>query len=369
MLDPNKLPHLQPHQKESTTKDDSPEESLFKQILQVFSGKKGILLACCLSFMIYISACFQIERTLRSGVYSVFKELGDDGFGISYNASSSYLAFKSGLNLDDVAITAPAKMGSWILKMSRITVTCNPFTPRTIHIQINGTHSLTTKRIGDIRLIVAKGDIILHLPSENEEFTLKALFKNIQTAAPKSMEGFAIADISLSAKQNAPTKDSISPLFFNLTSNNIHVPAYIAQYLPAKIEYLFLNGTISDLATNAEKSLLTNWAEKGGIAEIAQGELIWSPFMASFSGTFGVNNSFELIGASVAKVYSFFELLDMLEKGEYIRPSRVSVAKVVLGEKLKTETGETQASITTPFSFQSGKIYAGPVLLYDKSGE
>ena len=91
--------------------------------------------------------------------------------------------------------------------------------------------------------------------------------------------------------------------------------------------------------------------------------------MASFSGTFGVNNSFELIGASVAKVYSFFELLDMLEKGEYIRPSRVSVAKVVLGEKLKTETGETQASITTPFSFQSGKIYAGPVLLYDKSGE
>ena len=201
MLDPSKLPHLQPQQPPET-QDDQPEETIWEQIINVFSGKKGVLLAACLSLMIYISVCFQGERLLRSGVYNVLKELGEDGFGISYSAPSSYLAFKSGLNLDDVVITAPEKMGGWVLKTGRITVTSNPFTPRTVEIKANGTHSLITKTIGDIRFIVGKGEITLRLPSKDETLSLDAVFKNIQTASPKSMEGFSIADFSGARRLN-----------------------------------------------------------------------------------------------------------------------------------------------------------------------
>lgn len=369
MLDPSKLPHLQPQQSHTETQDDLPEETVWEQIINVFSGKKGVLLACGLSLMIYISVCFQGERLLRSGVYNVLKELSEDGFGISYSAPSSYLAFKSGLNLDDVVITAPEKMGGWILKTGRITVTSNPFTPRTVEIKANGTHSLTTKTIGDIRLIVGEGEITLRLPSKDEPLSLDAVFKNIQSAAPKSMEGFAVSDFSFNLQQETAAKGAVPPFSFTIISNNVHLPAYMAQHLPPVMEYARLKGVISGLTADTEKSLLTNWTESGGTTEITQGEIIWKPFMASFSGTFGLDNSFETVGASVAKVYGFFDLLDMFEKGGYMRPSHVSVAKVVLGEKLKKEAGETQASITSPFSFQSGKIYAGPILLYDENGE
>lgn len=369
MLDPSKLPHLQPQQSHTETQDDLPEETVWEQIINVFSGKKGVLLACGLSLMIYISVCFQGERLLRSGVYNVLKELGEDGFGISYSAPSSYLALKSGLNLDDVVITAPEKLGGWVLKTGRITVTSNPFTPRTVEIKANGTHSLTTKTIGDIRLIVGEGEITLRLPSKNEPLSLNAVFKNIQTAAPKSMEGFAVSDFSFNLRRETAAEGAVPPFSFTIISNNIHLPAYMVQHLPPVMEYARLKGVISGLTADTEKSLLTNWTESGGTTEITQGEIIWKPFMASFSGTFGLDNSFETVGASVAKVYGFFDLLDMFEKGGYMRPSHVSVAKVVLGEKLKKEAGETQASITSPFSFQSGKIYAGPILLYDENGE
>lgn len=370
MLDSSKLPHLQP-QRPAERQDDPQEETVWEQIIGVFSGKRGVLLASCLSLLIYVSVCFQGERLLRDGVYNVLKELGEDGFGISYSAPSSYLAFKSGLNLDDIVITAPEKMGGWTLKAGRITVTGNPFTPRTIEINANGTHSLTTKTIGDIRLIVGKGEITLHLPSKDEPLSLEAVFKNIQTAAPKSMEGFAVADFSLTLNQNAVSAESgdIPPVFFTAVSNNIRLPAYMAQHLPALAEYVHFSGVVSELTADAEKSLLTNWTQSGGTAEITRGEIIWKPFIASFSGTFGFNESFEMIGASVAKVYGFFDLLDMLEKGGYMRSSHVSVAKVVLGEKLKRDAGEPQTSLTSPFSFQSGKIYAGPVLLYDETGK
>ncbi len=369
MLDPNKLPHLHPQATRTEKQNDQQEETVWEQITNVFSGKRGILLACVLSLMMYISVCFQGERILRTGVYNVLKELGEDGFGISYSAPSSYLAFKSGLNLDDVIITAPERMGGWILKTGRITVTSNPFTPKKVEIKANGTHSLTTKTIGDIRLLVGQGEITLRLPSKNAPLSLKADFKNIQTAAPKSMEDFSVADISLIMQQETASENAVSPISFSFISNNIHLPAYMKEHLPALAEYVRLNGTLSGLTTNTEKSLLTNWTQSGGTAEITQGEIIWKPFMASFSGTFGFNDSFEMIGASVAKVYGFFDLLDMFEKGGYMRSSHVSVAKVVLGEKLKKENGEAQASITSPFSFQSGKIYAGQVLLHDKTGE
>ncbi len=369
MLDPSKLPHLQPQQPQTETQDDLSEESLWEQIINVFSGKKGVLLASGLSLMMYISVCFQGERLLRSGVYDVFKELGEDGFGVTYSAPSSYLAFKSGLNLDDVVLTAPEKMGGWELKAGRITVTSNPFTPRTIKIRAAGTHSLTTKIIGDIRLIVGEGEIILRLPSKKENLELTAVFKNVQTAAPKSMEGFSVADLSLTMQRESGEEKTVPPVSFTLLSNHIRLPAYLAQHLPADVDYVRLNGVISGLTADAEKPLLTNWTQTGGSTEITQGEIIWKPFMASFSGTFGFDNSFEMVGASVAKVYGFFDLLDMFEKGEYVRPSHVSVAKVVLGEKLKKEPGEDQPSVTSPFSFQSGKIYAGPILLYDKNEE
>lgn len=364
MLDINKLPHLDPSTKmaENTEESDTFEESIGTQILHTFSGKKGVALALGIAFLMYISVCFQGERALRNGVYGVLKEIGANGFGVSYKAPSSYLALKSGLYLDDLVITAPEYLGGWQLKAGRISVTANPFRPRFITIEMNGTHSLKTTAIGDIRLLLGKGEITLHIPNKKEVFSAKTVFENIQAAAPKSMAGFFIS--SLTSDISAESATSYD---FSFKTENAHLPAYLSQNLPPVLEYLSFTGNATGFTPSSarNKPLLTDWTDNSGLIEITQGEIIWKPFMTQVKGTFGFNSEMDLIGASTAKVYGFFDILDKFEKAGYIRPSQVSVTKVVLGEKLKVEAGETTASITSPFSFQAGKIYAGQVLLYD----
>ena len=303
MLDPNKLPHLQPQKPES--KEDQPQEFLLSQIISAFSSKKGLTYLCCAFVLIYISLCVQGEHLLRQGVYRVFKELGQEGFGVSYNAPSSYLAYKSGLNLDDLVVTAPEKMGGWVLKTGRISISSTPFTPRTVIIKVNGTHSLTTKTIGDIRLIVGQGDFKLHLPSRKEQLTVSGDLKNIQSASPKSMAGFSVSDLSLTAALSQDSADKAS-VPFTFQADQIHLPAYMAQHLPPVLQTVRLNGTFSDITNDETKTFLANWMNNSGTAEIKQGEIDWHPFSASFNGTFGLNGSYELIGAGIAKMQGFF---------------------------------------------------------------
>ena len=366
MLDTSKLPHLQP-QTQTKQQEDISEESLMKQIISVFSTKKGLIYLCCAFVLIYISLCVQGERLLRQGLYNALKDLGQDGFGISYHAPSSYLAFKSGLNLDDLVITAPEKMGGWTLKTGRITITSTPFTPRNVTLKINGTHSLTTKTIGDIRLIVGEGDIKLRLPYKKDPLSVCLNLKRVQTASPKSMEGFFISDLLLTTEHmfGNEEKQEKEALRFSFRSDAVHLPAYMSQHLPPMLQSVELNGLVSGIVFNDPKSFLKGWLDSSGTIEIQQGSISWPPFSASLTGTFGLNNSFELIGAGIAKTQGFFKLLDMLKNGDYLRPRRVSVAKVVLGEQVKTEKNETVPSLTASFSIQANKFYIGQILLYD----
>lgn len=367
MLDTSKLPHLQPKEEKKPEEEDPLEETLWEQVLHVFSGTKGIMLACGIALLIYISVCFQGERALRTGVYGVLKEMGADGFGVSYSAPSSYLALKSGLYLDDLVITAPEKMGGWVLRAGRVTVTANPFFPRSVSIKMNGTHSLTTKRIGDIRLVVGGSEAELTLPSKKEGFSFQAEFKNIQAVAPKSMDGFAVSDFILNVRADAVKQDGTTAYAFFVKSDGISLPAYLSQYLPPRIQYMKAGGTVSGFSAQRTKPFLTDWTDNSGLIEISQGEIIWEPFMAQITGTLGFTASYDTIGAMIAKMYNFFDLLDMFEKGGYVRLSQVSLAKVVLGERLKQEEGESQPSISTSISLQDGKIYVGQVLLYEEN--
>lgn len=365
MLDTGKLPHLQPSPK--TTKEETPPPSLLQQIISAFSGRKGLLCLTGSFILIYMTLCVQGERLLRQGLYNVFKDLGEDGFGISYSAPSSCLAYKSSLDLDDLVITAPEKMGGWVLKAGRISISSTPFTPRNISLKINGTHSLTTKTIGDIRLIIGQGDIRIRLPYKNSPFSLNLSLKQVQTGAPKSMDGFFVSDLDLTAEQTLknPEEKTSSPIRFSFKADAIHLPAYMTAHLPPMVESVELSGDLSGLPFNAV-SFLNGWLNNSGTAEIRHGEIYWPPFRASLTGTFGLNNSFELIGAGTAVTEGFFPLLDMLQKGDYLRTKRVSVAKVVLGEQAEMKEDGKQ-SLTSAFSIQYGKIYIGQVLLYDRN--
>lgn len=363
MRETDKFPRLDP-MKKSVPTDDAEENapSLRAQVADLVKSKTGIAVFGLIFAAVFLSVCFQSERLLRAGVYDFFKTLGDEGFGVSYNIVSSYFPFKSGVYLDDVVVTAPEKAGGWVLRTGRVTVSASPFSARDVSVKTSGTQSLSTKETGDMRFVVANGGAVLRLPSAKQPFSARIVFKDVQTASPRSMRGLSASDVSLTLRRENPTGN----VGFSLILNAVRLPQRKNSHLPRLIEYVKLDGALS-AAPPDDRPFLSGWIYNGGTVDVSNGEIIWEPFMTSFSGTFALDAAFAPMGAVVAKTYGLFDLLEILELDKVVRTSRASVARVVLGELMKHENGEKRPSVTSPFSWQSGKVYAGEILLFDKN--
>ncbi len=364
MLNVNKLPNLKPRAK-SPPPGRPEKETLFRQLKSAL-GRNGYVFIGLTLCLIYFMICFQGERILRAGTYTVFREIGANGFGVSYSRpKSAYLALKSGIYIDDLVITAPEHMGGWQWKAGRITAAMNPFTPGTVSISLQGTHAVRIPSFGNVRLIAEKAEISVTRPASKTDFSGILELKNVQATAPASMSGVKLSKAVLKIDRAPGHFENSMAYAYSFSADDFHFPAETAEKLPPRIQYANLAGVLNGFSIKREKPLLNDWFDNSGTVEITRGEIIWKPFMAEFTGTVGFDPSFEIIAASTAKVYGLFDLLERLSKQGLVRPSTLSVAKIVLGSKLKTEPGESQPSLTSPFSIQFGKLYAGQVVLYD----
>lgn len=368
MLNVNKLPNLKPRPK-STPPGRPEKETLLRQLKSAL-GRNGYIFIGLTLCLIYFMICFQGERILRAGTYAVFREIGANGFGVSYSRpKSAYLALKSGIYIDDLVITAPEHMGGWQWKAGRITAAMNPFTPGTVSILLCGTHALSIPSFGNVRLIAGKAEITVTRPTSKTGFTGLLNLENVQVTAPSAISGAKLSNAVLKIERSAGHFENGAAYAYSLIADDLHLPSEASEELPPRVQYVNLTGMLNGFSFKREKPLLNDWLDNSGTVEISRGEIIWKPFMAEFTGTVGFDPSFEIIAASTAKVYGLFDLLERLSKQGFVRPSTLSVAKIVLGSKLKTEPGESQPSLTSPFSIQFGKLYAGQVVLYDGPAE
>ena len=349
MLDINKLPRLQPNSAARTEK----KRITAKEIAGFFTSSRGIVAVFVFIFVLVSVLNLYAERRLRAQVYAAFKEIGANGFGVSYRIKSSFADFTGGVHLDGVVLTAPAKMGGWELKTARLSVSANPLTGK-IDLKFSGTHSLKTQTNDDIRFIVDEGEAVF----QKSPAALSVSVKNVQTASPKNWAGFAVGDIAFRAE-----KAGESEVAFDLTVNRTTPPDALTPPLPPVADYLYLKGSLPCPSADDAAPVLTKWLNSGGIVEIGQAEAIWQPFMAQLSGTIGFDDGFEPTAAAVGKVYGFFDLLDKLAQTGAVGQSQVSLAKIVLGGRVKQAAGEVRPSLTSAFSLQNGKIYAGQVPL------
>lgn len=349
MLDINKLPRLQPN----SAGQFAEKRAKAKEIAAFFTSSRGIVVLFIFIFVLASMLNLYAERRLKAQVYAVFKEIGANGFGVSYRIKSSFADFTGGVHLDGVVLTAPAKMGGWELKTSRLNVSANPLTGK-IGLKFSGTHSLKTKTAADIRFIIGEGEAVI----QKSPAVLSVSVKNIQTASPQNWTGFTVGDIAFHAEKTVP-----SALSFDLTVNRTTPPAALVPPLSPTADYLYLKGSLPASTDDDGTPLLTKWLNGGGIVEIGQAELIWQPFMAQLSGTIGFDDGYEPTAAAVGKVYGFFDFLDKLAQTGTVSQSQVSLAKIVLGERVKQAAGEVRPSLSSAFSLQNGKVYAGQVPL------
>lgn len=342
MLDINKLPQLQPVL--PSKKSNRPPRS--KRLVVFFAGRRGLTTVCAALFLTYLTLCLYGEHRLKAEVYTVFKEIGANGFGVSYQVRSSFAGLAGGLHLDNVVLTAPRKMGGWQLKTGRLVVSAGLFS-RAATVRFNGTHSLKTDRFDDARFIAEDAKLTV-APAP---LTVNVRIKKLQTASPDALAGLSVQDAALDF--------SAATGKFSLTVNEAAPPASVTPPLAPSFSYLSVSGTVTDIPDkNRQAPVLTEWINNGGLIEITRAEAVWLPFMAQLSGTASLNADYALTAAGTGKVYGFFDLLNRLEKIRAVSPSQVSLAKIVLGERVRQMPGEALPSLTTSFGIQNQTVYA-----------
>lgn len=365
MLNTSKIPNLQPNVKNPAP--DKRHGSLFAEMRGAF-GKKGWQLLLLTLLMMYFAVCWQGERVLRARVFNFFKEIGANGFGVSYKEpKSSFLALQSGLYLDDLTVTAPKSMGGWQFKAGRISITLNPLAPRNISFSMRGTHSLKTEKYGDIRFIADDARADINTGSKLSPASVKIYIQNVRSGTQNALAGSAFERLFFRLKKIPAKHDGLASFSYSFQTENIVLPAGKHQSLPKTVEYLYLSGEIDGISQQREKPLLKDWLDNSGTVEIKKGEIIWKPLMAEFSATAALNGALEPTVAATAKAYGFFDMLEILENEHTISSGNLSVAKVVLGPRLTVEHGENRPSLSTSFSYQDGNLYAGQIVLIEKN--
>lgn len=357
MVETNKLPRLSPQKKEP---DEEKVVVPFKKAVVIFVQKYLFLLFIPF-FIAYILVCYKLENQMQANIYACFKEIGANGFGVTYKPPRfSFLRTKLGLYIDDLIIKAPAHFGGWTLKTGRLTVSSGPFSPDKIRLNIQGTHLFSTKNKRDYRFQISKGDILFRLPDKKETAGFEIELENLSSSGNPL---FKLENFSLSLKEIREKIDDLKAYDYSLRLDRLMLPTHFP--FPPEMEFLYAQGVLRGITPKRQKPLLDDWLSNSGTIDITKGEMIWHPLMSEFSATIGLTPSFNVILASSAKMYGFFSFLSFLEKKGVLKNSDYSVAKIVLGQKLKMEAGESQPSLTSPFSMQFGKLYVGQVLLYD----
>ena len=365
MLNTSKIPNLQPNVKNYPP--DRHQGSLFAELRGSF-GKNGWRLLVLTLLMMYFAICWQGERVLRNRVFNFFKEIGANGFGVSYKEpKSSFLALQSGLYLDDLTVTAPKSMGGWQFKAGRISITLNPLAPRNISFSMRGTHALKTQKYGDIRFIADDARADINTGSQQTPASVKIYIQNVRSGTQNALAGSAFERLFFRLKKIPAKHDGLESFSYSFQTENITLPAGKFQNLPKTVEYLYLSGEIDGVSRQREKPLLKDWLDNSGTVEIKKGEIIWKPLMAEFSATAALNGALEPTVAATAKAYGFFDMLEILENEHIVSSGNLSVAKVVLGPRLTVEHGENRPSLSTSFSYQDGNLYAGQIVLIEKN--
>lgn len=302
----------------------------------------------------YISVILTTESNVKRNIFRFFRELGANGFGISYHVKSNYKALAGGLYVEDLVITAPKDIGGWQLKSGKIELISMPFT-RKIKISFSGTHKLRTKNVNDVYLLVPNGEVVISKDITKSHIKTVLDLNNLQATAPSSMQGFKVDKLRLILDAKAKTTD------FNLIVNYVDLPSYLTVNLPKTMEYIYLQGTVSGFSDYRTKPIYADWSENNGLIHLKNGEIIWKPFMVQFDGVYGLDEYYNLSASGVGKFYGLFPLLDAYESAGYISGGQVSVAKIVLGEKLSQKQGELQSSVLSSYSYQNGELTIGQV--------
>lgn len=367
MVKAEKLPRLDPRRQSGigAIRENQPLPSLHRTF-SLFLKRYVFLLLVPLAIVGYGTYCFHIEHELQKSVYAVFSEIGANGFGVSYGKPKrTFFAFTGGLFIENPVLTAPLRAGGASFSSAGVELSVNPLAPDVVTVRMSGAFSLTFPDKTEMRFQVGEATARIFKQTAQEPLRVRIDLSNL--TAVSGADGFKIASAALEfSRVKDETGVNAAAYDYALALNGVRL-AHSARPLPEYMALFAVRGKVRGFSEKRTKPLLTDWLDNAGVLDVEKGRIVWSNVQSAFSGALGFDPDFNATVAAHAKVFGFFDLLNALEEKGIVRSTDLSVAKIVLGQKLKLERGDSAYSLTLPFSWQSGKFYAGQLLLFESS--
>lgn len=148
-------------------------------------------------------------------------------------------------------------------------------------------------------------------------------------------------------------------------ADNAMLPPQVDGPLGRKVAALTLIGNLRGAfyGKTPEEALRT-WRESGGILDLSTIALDWGGLRLEGDGSIAIDRQLRPLGAMSGKIYGAAKGIDALQDAGRMTDKEAAAAKTALA-LLQQPDGEGKQHLTVPLTAQDGKLFLGPVALFN----
>lgn len=246
-------------------------------------------------------------------------------------------------------------------------VNVSPLSPTTVQVRGAGKHQIRLAGVDSLNLEAGVAQATFTLSSRGRLTGGAAMLRNVSAtslAGTSSVDVFQVQIEEMAAPTGRATEAVPNNIAFGLALTNLSLPSRLQIPLGRQVAAASIRGRVrgqwEPIAFNAA---LANWRDGGGVVELDEVMVGWTPLTLSANGTVALDQRLQPLVAMTARMTGFFETVDALTSTNLVRSRDASMAKMVLGLLSKRPADGGPAVLELPLTIQDGVFYAGPAAL------
>jgi hypothetical protein len=363
---------------EDSEESEGPEESEehdslnYRPPAYVRLIKVGMIVAGVLAGLsvFYVIFWFYTGSQFRQGVadWSAGKSGGIENINLAYSRSElSGFPFQLILSVDDPVFDSTYQGDTWSLSATQAVAEIGVFSSSHIEIAFSGRKNLEfSLQDGAFSFNGALEDLFVALETSEGGLTkVETRIEGLDLVSGTSDQlSFSRADIMAERGLDAESVPDQIFLNFDLKAQDLHLPKDIALPLDQEVQKLALSGRIQgEIAEGPLPQSLAAWRDEGGKIVVKGLEIAYGPLDLKTVGTLALDEELQLIGAFIAKIQGFFEMVNALKQKNLVSVRESITAKFLLGALARPAREGKPSSLSLAVTLQDKTIYAGPVPL------
>ncbi len=311
----------------------------------------GVLVAGAGAYSAY---WFQVAGAIEPGIAAWAEERRAEGLEVAYDGVSvSGFPFRLVVTVRQPSIGRPHPTRAWRWRGAALAAVAQPWNFRHLILSLDGRHRLAYLSQGVWRELSARAEVpmvsvVLGHDGQLERFAID--LQGLEVTASGWSERLEAKRVQLHGRQIADRAEAAppGPRELSLRAEEVTLPPEVRTVLGQRITAFKLRLTLLGSLPEAPLAeALAAWRDDGGTVEVHELVIDWGPLALEASGTLALDAEMRPMGAAIARLKRFGELIDRLHAGGWIGA----------GEALATKVARV------PVTAQQGRLYLGPLPL------